>query len=87
LATWRHRYPGESPGESTETTTELKSQTYNEKSKEVGIETLARRRYILDMAQTFKLVKGMDRVDPKVQERDGERTQADRDGTNLREKH
>ncbi len=37
------------------------------------------------MAQTFKLVKGMDRVDPKVQERDGERTQVDRDGTNLRE--
>jgi tetrahydromethanopterin S-methyltransferase subunit G len=69
--------------------TGLKSQTYEEKCKEVGIETLARRRYIQDMAQTFKVVKRLDRVDSKVlfQERDGERTRADRDGTNLREKH
>jgi hypothetical protein len=62
---------------------------YEEKSKEVGTETLARRRYIQDMAQTFKVVKRLDRMDPKVlfQERDGEGTQVDRDGTNLRKKH
>ncbi len=50
---------------------------------------MARRRYIQDMAQTFKVVKSWDREDSKVlfQERDGKRTRADRDGTNLREKH
>jgi hypothetical protein len=41
------------------------------------------------MAQPFKVVKRLDRVDSKVlfQERDGERTRADRDGRNQREKH
>jgi hypothetical protein len=69
--------------------TGLKSQTYEEKCKEVGIETLARKCYIQDTAQPFKVVKRLDRVDSKVlfQERDGERTRADRDGRNLREKH
>jgi hypothetical protein len=54
----------------------------------VGIETLARERFIQDMTQTFKVVKGVDRVDPKFlfQERDRSRVKADRDGTNLREK-
>jgi hypothetical protein len=46
----------------------------------VGIETLASRgdaTNIQDMAQIFKIVKGVDRVDPEVlfQERDGERTE------------
>jgi hypothetical protein len=54
----------------------------------VGIETLARKRFIQDNAQMFKVVKRVDRVDPKFlfQERGRSRTKADRDGTNLREK-
>jgi hypothetical protein len=41
-----------------------------------------------DMAKTFKVVKRVDTKDPKVllQERDGERTRADRDGTNWEKK-
>jgi hypothetical protein len=54
--------------------TGLKSQTYAEKCKEVGIETLAKRCYIQDMAKTFKVVKGLDTVNPKAlfQERNKE---------------
>jgi ribonucleases P/MRP protein subunit RPP40 len=36
---------------------------YEEKCKEVGIETLEARRKVQDMAQTYKLVHGIDKVD------------------------
>jgi hypothetical protein len=32
----------------------------------VGIETMAKRCYIQDMAKTFKVVNGLDTVDPKA---------------------
>jgi hypothetical protein len=35
---------------------------YEEKCKQIGLETLERRRTIQDMAQTFKLVSGVDKV-------------------------
>jgi hypothetical protein len=38
--------------------TRLKGQTHEKKCKDVGTETLARKRFIQDMTQTFKVVKG-----------------------------
>ncbi len=57
-----------------------------EKSKENRNRNIGKEALLPDMAQTFKVVKRVDRVEFKVlfQERDGERTRADRDGTNLR---
>jgi Reverse transcriptase (RNA-dependent DNA polymerase)/Endonuclease-reverse transcriptase len=40
----------------------LKGKSYEEKCKELGIETLAKRRKVQDMAQTYKLMHGIDRV-------------------------
>ena len=45
-------------------TTGLKGKTYEERCKEVGLETLERRRKNQDLLQAFKIVKGIDRVDP-----------------------
>jgi hypothetical protein len=41
----------------------LKGTSYEEKCKELGIETLERRRKIQDMAQVYKLVHGIDKVE------------------------
>jgi hypothetical protein len=41
----------------------LKSQNYNDRCKELGIETLEQRRIIQDMAQTFKLIHGIDSIE------------------------
>jgi hypothetical protein len=45
-------------------TTGLMGRTYEERCKEVSLETLERRRQIQDMSQTFKILKGVDRVEP-----------------------
>jgi hypothetical protein len=41
----------------------LKSQNYNERCKELGIETLEQRRIVQDRAQTFKLIHGIDSIE------------------------
>jgi ribonucleases P/MRP protein subunit RPP40 len=43
----------------------LKGNTYEEKCSELGLETLEKRRYLQDMAQTFKIIKGIDKVRPE----------------------
>ena len=40
----------------------LKGQTYQEKLKELGIQSLVERRTRTDLIQTFKILKGFDRV-------------------------
>jgi hypothetical protein len=40
----------------------LKGRTYEEKCKELELETLQERRKIADMAQVFKLVHGIDKI-------------------------
>ena len=42
----------------------LAGKTYEEKLKELGMETLRERRDRLDLTQAFKIVKGLDRVAP-----------------------
>ena len=41
----------------------LKGKTYEERLVELGLTTLEERRHQMDMLQTFKIVKGHDRVD------------------------
>jgi hypothetical protein len=41
----------------------LKSTTYEERLKELGITTLEERRHQSDMVQTFKILHGYERVD------------------------
>jgi len=41
----------------------LKGRNYQEKLKELGLQTLETRRRRFDMIQTFKILKGFDRVD------------------------
>jgi hypothetical protein len=41
----------------------LKGNSYEEKCEELGLETLERRRNIQDMAQVYKLVHGIDKVE------------------------
>jgi hypothetical protein len=40
----------------------LRGETYEERCKEDGKDTLERRRYLQDMAQTFKILQGIDIV-------------------------
>jgi hypothetical protein len=40
----------------------LEGETYEERCKEAGIDTLERRRYLQDMTQTFKILKGINKV-------------------------
>jgi hypothetical protein len=40
----------------------MKSTTYEEKYKEMGLNTLEERRKILDLSQVSKIVKGIDKV-------------------------
>ena len=42
----------------------LRGTTYEEKCKELGLETLKKRRYNQDMAQTFKIVRRIDKLSP-----------------------
>jgi hypothetical protein len=44
-------------------TSGLKATTYEERCREVGLETLAERRKIQDMSQVFKIMKGIDKID------------------------
>jgi hypothetical protein len=41
----------------------LRGREYNERCKEIGLETLKERRELQDMAQVFKLVHGIDKID------------------------
>jgi len=41
----------------------LKGKTYEDKLVELGLPTLEERRHQTDMLQTFKIVRGIDRVD------------------------
>jgi hypothetical protein len=40
----------------------LRGREYEEKCKEIGLETLKERRELQDMAQVYKLVHGIDKV-------------------------
>ena len=42
----------------------LVGRTYEEKLTELGLNTLKDRRIQIDLVQTFKILKGIDRVDP-----------------------
>jgi hypothetical protein len=42
----------------------LKGVSYEESCKEVGLKTLEERRKAQDMAKVFKIVKGLDKLDP-----------------------
>ena len=44
----------------------LKGRNYQEKLKELGLQTLQTRRRRFDMIQTFKILKGFDRVDSSI---------------------
>ena len=44
----------------------LSSQSYEEKLKELQLESLSDRRKRLDMIQTYKILKGIDNVDRKI---------------------
>jgi hypothetical protein len=44
----------------------LKGESYEEKLKELGLPTLEERRHQADMLQTFKILRGIDRVDHKT---------------------
>ena len=44
----------------------LNGSSYEEKLQELGLETLEERRKRLDLIQTFKIVKGFDKVDSKI---------------------
>jgi len=44
----------------------LKERNYQEKLKELGLQTLETRRRRFDMIQTFKILKGFDRVDSSI---------------------
>jgi hypothetical protein len=46
-------------------TSGLKGENYEERCKEAGLETLEERRKTQDMAQVFKIVKGIDKLDPE----------------------
>jgi hypothetical protein len=61
--------------------------SYEEKCKEVKIETLEERRKIQDMAQTFKLVRGFEKINRILLFRhvDGGRTRQDTDPLNLKQ--
>jgi hypothetical protein len=41
----------------------LRGREYNERCKEIGLETLKERRELQDTAQVFKLVHGIDKID------------------------
>jgi hypothetical protein len=44
----------------------LTANTYEERLKELGITTLEERRHQLDMIQTYRILQGKDKVDPKA---------------------
>jgi hypothetical protein len=46
-------------------TTGLKGNTYEERCREVGLSTLQERRKVQDLTQVFKILKGIDRVEPE----------------------
>ena len=46
-------------------TSGLKGENYEERCKEAGLETLEERRKSQDMAQVFKILKGIDKLNPK----------------------
>jgi hypothetical protein len=61
----RHRGARKISGESPEDDNRLKGTTYIERCKELGLSTLEERRKIQDLSQVFKILKGVDKVDPK----------------------
>jgi hypothetical protein len=46
-------------------TSGLKGENYEGRCKEAGLEMLEERRKTQDMAQVFKIVKGIDKIDPE----------------------
>lgn len=46
-------------------TSGLKGESYEERCKEAGLETLEERRKSQDMAQVFKILKGIDKLNPE----------------------
>jgi hypothetical protein len=68
----------------------LKGKTYTERCRELDLETLAKRRFMQDMSQTFKIVKNMDKIDRDkvfLQQRDeGARTRAGANPWNIKKK-
>jgi hypothetical protein len=46
-------------------TSGLRGDSYNERCREAGLETLEARRKIQDITQVFKILKGIDTMDPE----------------------
>jgi hypothetical protein len=63
----------------------LRASTYEEKCKEIGLETLEERREVQDMAQAFKMIQGNEKLEAKIFNHvDGGRTRQDADELNLK---
>jgi hypothetical protein len=68
----------------------LEGESYEEKLKELGLPTLEDRRHHADMLQTFKILRGIDRVDHstwfQLAAETGRATRSADDPLNLRQK-
>jgi hypothetical protein len=65
----------------------LKTGTYEDKCKEIGLETLEERREVQDMAQTYKMIQGKERLKTQIFTHvDGGRTRQDADELNVKQK-
>jgi ribonucleases P/MRP protein subunit RPP40 len=65
----------------------LRPRTYEEKCKELGLETLEERRNVQDLAQTYKIVRGKEKLQriSLFNHVDGGRTRQDADELNLKQ--
>jgi hypothetical protein len=65
----------------------LKPGTYEDKCREVGLETLEERREVQDLAQTYKMIQGKEKLNKELFSHvDGGRTRQDADPLNLKQK-
>jgi uncharacterized protein YhaN len=65
----------------------LKPGTYEDKCKEIGLETLEERREVQDLAQTYKMIQGKEKLKKELFSHvDGGRTRQDGDPLNLKQK-
>jgi hypothetical protein len=46
-------------------TSGLRGESYEERCREAGLETLEARRKTQDITQVFKILKGIDKIDPE----------------------
>jgi hypothetical protein len=65
----------------------LKPGTYEDKCKEAVLETLEQRREVQDLAQTYKMIQGKEKLNKQLFSHvDGGRTRQDADPLNLKQK-